>query len=264
MNTVTRLSSPSLATRRLPHAAQPWSTSKPVSSPSRRCMCSSPTSSLGFSSMRSKRPSRSKLEAVESSATTQLNRSCLRPIPVSQLAAPSRSSSITQPQSFSALLRSSPRSGRGASYNFNRSASYSTSTKGQPSGSSSSYGSPTTFLAALAALSLAYNLYLLNAPTTASSSPSYTYSSPKLPFDYGTRSDFQSAISELKQYFASTNGGKWEDHVSEDDEELTRRGFDENGHMKSADGLKPSVVVWPTSTEDVVQIVKAKKKRKNH
>lgn len=192
-------------------------------------------------------------------------RTGLRPQPVSQLALPSRSSRLSQPKSFSALLRSSPASCRGASLVLNN-RSFSSSSRSTNAADSrvasiaAERGSNGLgrLAAAIAAFSIAANLYLLYGKPTSSSGQDgvYSYSNPSLPHKYGSATDFNKAIDELKAYFAKATGVGWQDNVSQDESELERRGFDENGHRTDSEGMRPSVVVWPRSTEDVVQIVK--------
>ncbi|KAI0701556.1 FAD-linked oxidase-like protein [Cerioporus squamosus] len=64
---------------------------------------------------------------------------------------------------------------------------------------------------------------------------------------YGSPEDFKAAIEELRKLFPD------EDAVTTDVEDLEEHGFSENDYHP---GSKPSVVVYPTSTEDVVKIVK--------
>ncbi|KAI0357321.1 hypothetical protein OH77DRAFT_1422154 [Trametes cingulata] len=71
--------------------------------------------------------------------------------------------------------------------------------------------------------------------------------SAELNSKYGSPDDFKKAIEELKQAFPD------EDTVSTDPAHLEEHGFSENDYHPSS---HPSVVVWPSSTEDVVKIVK--------
>ncbi|KAI0632542.1 FAD-linked oxidase-like protein [Trametes polyzona] len=64
---------------------------------------------------------------------------------------------------------------------------------------------------------------------------------------YGSPQDFQKAIEELRQTFPA------EGAVTTDVEDLEEHGFSENDYHPSS---HPSVVVYPSSTEDVVKIVK--------
>lgn len=95
----------------------------------------------------------------------------------------------------------------------------------------------------------------LDGPAAAVRSGDYLYGEPRLPFSYGTKQDFEAAIEELKAYFTS-QGEVWEDHVTTDEDELERRGIDENGHRSSSEGTKPSVVVYVRDTPDVQAVVR--------
>ncbi|KZT09513.1 uncharacterized protein LAESUDRAFT_646124 [Laetiporus sulphureus 93-53] len=70
---------------------------------------------------------------------------------------------------------------------------------------------------------------------------------------YGTPQDFQKAIAELRQTFPSANA------VSTDPDELHVHGHSENDYHPDS---PPTVVVYPTCTEDVVKIVKIANKYK--
>lgn len=66
----------------------------------------------------------------------------------------------------------------------------------------------------------------------------------------------------MKGYFSKTTAGEASGEgvgdfvIDQDQDELRRHGFDENGHDEHV--LAPSVVVFPRSTEDVVEIVKVR------
>ncbi|RPD77337.1 hypothetical protein L226DRAFT_532147 [Lentinus tigrinus ALCF2SS1-7] len=77
--------------------------------------------------------------------------------------------------------------------------------------------------------------------------------SAELNSQYGSQEDFRNAIEELKRLFPE------EDTVTTDAEHLEEHGFSENDYHP---GSKPSVVVYPSSTEDVVKIVKTAVKYK--
>ncbi|EPQ31606.1 uncharacterized protein PFL1_00939 [Pseudozyma flocculosa PF-1] len=208
--------------------------------------------------------------ASSSSSAASTFNGCLRPLPASQLASPSRCASISQPQTFSALLRSHPGPSRGATLILsNRSFSSSSSSKRPhaeqrgPRAATLAAAPPYgRIAAAIAALSIAANLYLLSNPSSPPSSArsnnagAYLYANPTLKHEYGSAADFTRGIQDLKAYFAKETGGAWQDHVSQDDDELERKGYDENGHRVDSEGMRPSVVVWPRHTEDVVEIVK--------
>ncbi|KAJ9477684.1 D-lactate dehydrogenase [cytochrome] 1, mitochondrial [Pseudozyma hubeiensis] len=95
----------------------------------------------------------------------------------------------------------------------------------------------------------------LDGPTAAKPIAGYAYDDPHLPFSYGSKEDFEAAIEELKAYFTS-QGEDWDDHVTTDDDELERRGIDENGHRSSSEGTKPSVAVYVRDTPDVQAVVR--------
>ncbi|PPQ68693.1 hypothetical protein CVT24_007578 [Panaeolus cyanescens] len=67
---------------------------------------------------------------------------------------------------------------------------------------------------------------------------------------FGSPEEFALAIIELKETFAESSGNVT---VSDDPDELHNHGFSENDHHP---GVNPSVVVYPSCTEDVVKIVK--------
>ncbi|PWZ01081.1 hypothetical protein BCV70DRAFT_199440 [Testicularia cyperi] len=128
-------------------------------------------------------------------------------------------------------------------------------------------------LLALAAVSVGANLYMWssradsssrdNAGGKASSSSDYSYNDPQLSFHYGSKQDFEKAIAELKAYFSkSSANGSWEDHVSTEEDDLERRGLDENGHRSSAEGTMPSVVVFARDTPDVQAVMRISNKYK--
>ncbi|KAI0691286.1 FAD-linked oxidase-like protein [Cerioporus squamosus] len=71
--------------------------------------------------------------------------------------------------------------------------------------------------------------------------------SAKLNSQYGSPEDFKKAIEELRQFFPG------EDAVTTDVEDLEAHGYSENDYHP---GSRPSVVVYPSSTDDVVKIVK--------
>ncbi|KAJ3712152.1 FAD-linked oxidase-like protein [Lentinula raphanica] len=64
---------------------------------------------------------------------------------------------------------------------------------------------------------------------------------------YGSPEDFQQAIEELKKIFTD------KDAVSTDPEDVYNHGFSLNDYLP---GISHSVIVYPSSTEDVVKIVK--------
>ena len=121
----------------------------------------------------------------------------------------------------------------------------------------------------LLAIGLGANAFYLSRQTSASKSskinldgpPShldvanYPFESPRLPFSYGTASDFSLAIEELKSYFTS-QGEQWDDFVTTDEDELERRGVDTNGHRSSSEGTKPSVAVYVRDTPDVQAVMR--------
>ncbi|KAJ4480161.1 FAD-binding domain-containing protein [Lentinula aciculospora] len=78
-----------------------------------------------------------------------------------------------------------------------------------------------------------------SSPLTPSSSPT------KL--QYGSAEDFDKAIEELKRIFSA------EDTVSTDPEDVYNHGFSVNDYHP---GISHSVVIYPSSTADVVKIVK--------
>ncbi|SNX82406.1 related to D-lactate dehydrogenase (cytochrome) [Melanopsichium pennsylvanicum] len=121
---------------------------------------------------------------------------------------------------------------------------------------------------ALLAIGLGANAYYLSRQSSNSStklnldsvpstttSACYTYTDPQLPFSYGTKADFEAAIFELRSYFTS-QGEEWADWVTTDEDELERRGLDENGRRSSSEGTKPSVVVYVRDTLDVQAVVR--------
>ncbi|KAN0061449.1 D-lactate ferricytochrome c oxidoreductase [Thecaphora frezii] len=241
------------------------------SAASRRHLSHTPVNTGATSSPASASSSSSSASSTsQSTARSSLN-SSLRPLPASQLAAPSRCASISQPLSFSALLRSSPGPSRGATLVLgNRSFASSSSSQRPQNDHAGSRAATLTatapyygrIAAAIAALSIAANFYLLSPSSSGSDSGAYLYSNPRLKHEYGSTADFDKAISDLKSYFAQETGDSWKDHVSQDETELERRGFDENGHAANSESTRPSVVVWPRNTEDVVEIVRIANKYK--
>ncbi|TKY85108.1 hypothetical protein EX895_006188 [Sporisorium graminicola] len=95
----------------------------------------------------------------------------------------------------------------------------------------------------------------VDGPAAAVHSGDYPYDAPRLPFSYGTKQDFEAAIEELKAYFTA-QGEDWNDHVTTDEDELERRGIDENGHRSSSEGTKPSVAVYVRDTPDVQAVMR--------
>ncbi|SJX61091.1 related to D-lactate dehydrogenase (cytochrome) [Sporisorium reilianum f. sp. reilianum] len=95
----------------------------------------------------------------------------------------------------------------------------------------------------------------LDGPAAAIRGGDYPFDSPRLPFSYGTKQDFEAAIEELKAYFTA-QGEDWDDHITTDEDELERRGIDENGHRSSSEGTKPSVAVYVRDTPDVQAVMR--------
>lgn len=136
---------------------------------------------------------------------------------------------------------------------------------GSASGSASATaGSYRNLALGLLAVGLGANAYYLfqrdsklqlDGPKAVISSGEYSYSNPQLPFEYGSKQDFEAAIEELKAYFTS-QGEAWDDFVTTDEDELERRGLDENGHRSSSEGTKPSVAVYVRDTPDVQQVIR--------
>jgi D-lactate dehydrogenase (cytochrome) len=73
---------------------------------------------------------------------------------------------------------------------------------------------------------------------------------------YGTREDYHEAIKEIHGLYTSRGH---EDRVSTDEEDLESHGVSDWSHHESA---RPTVVVWVTSTEEVVEVVKVAKKHR--
>ncbi|EST06367.1 FAD-linked oxidase, C-terminal [Kalmanozyma brasiliensis GHG001] len=99
------------------------------------------------------------------------------------------------------------------------------------------------------------NKISLDGPTDLPGSEGYPFAEPRLPFSYGSKQDFEAAIEELKSYFTS-QGEDWDDHVTTDEDELERRGLDENGHRSSSEGTKPSVAVYVRDTPNVQAVIR--------
>ena len=95
----------------------------------------------------------------------------------------------------------------------------------------------------------------LDGPAATIKNGNCIYSDPQLPFSYGSKQDFEAAIEELKAYFTS-QGEAWDDFVTTDQDELERRGLDENGHRTSSEGTKPSVAVYVRDTPDVQAVIR--------
>lgn len=138
----------------------------------------------------------------------------------------------------------------------------------KPVSEAASTNTARNLLLAIAAVSIGTNLYLgtrkTNAPSV-SPSPSpngYAYKDPQLRYQYGSKEDFLKAIEEIKTYFANATGEPWDDHVSLDEDEIERRGTDENGHMGSSEGTKPSVIAYVRDTPDVQAVIKIANKYK--
>ncbi|KAI0669124.1 FAD-linked oxidase-like protein [Trametes maxima] len=111
----------------------------------------------------------------------------------------------------------------------------------QPKGSSSS--APLAF-AVGSVLSGALGYYLA---TSAKDEPEGGRAGVQFNTKYGSPEDFKRAIEELRLAFSD------EDAVTTDVEDLEVHGFSENDYHPSS---HPSVVVFPSTTEDVVKIVK--------
>ena len=122
----------------------------------------------------------------------------------------------------------------------------------------------------LLAIGLAANAYYLSRQNVAADSNTsssalklvrsardndYAYTDPQLPFSYGSRQDFESAIEELKAYFTS-QGEAWNEFVTTEEDELERRGLDENGHRSSSKRTRPSVAVYVRDTPDVQAVIR--------
>ncbi|SAM76458.1 related to D-lactate dehydrogenase (cytochrome) [Ustilago bromivora] len=95
----------------------------------------------------------------------------------------------------------------------------------------------------------------LDGPAATIKNGNYVYSDPQLPFSYGSKQDFEAAIEELKAYFTSQSEA-WDDFVTTGQDELERRGLDENGHRTSSEGTKPSVAVYVRDTPDVQAVIR--------
>ncbi|TFK85448.1 hypothetical protein K466DRAFT_566602 [Polyporus arcularius HHB13444] len=77
--------------------------------------------------------------------------------------------------------------------------------------------------------------------------PERNRASAELNTQYGSPQDFKKAIEELRTLFPD------EDAVTTDVEDLEAHGYSENDYHPCS---QPTVVVYPTSTDDVVKIVK--------
>ncbi|RDB30391.1 D-lactate dehydrogenase [cytochrome], mitochondrial [Hypsizygus marmoreus] len=106
-------------------------------------------------------------------------------------------------------------------------------------------GGSTSLLIALASITSGIVGYTL-AQTSTKSGSKLIVSSQKA--QYGTQDDFKEAVWELRRTFAGR-----EDAVSTEAEDLQMHGFSQYDYHPAS---SPSVVVYPASTEDVVQIVK--------
>ncbi|KAH9925357.1 uncharacterized protein BXZ73DRAFT_49969 [Epithele typhae] len=131
------------------------------------------------------------------------------------------------------------------------SSSSSSSENPQGSTSNSSPASAPLAFAAGAAVSGALAWYLASSPA-----PQTTGAPGPIVFNdtYGSAEDFRRAIAELRTFFPED-----EDAVSTDPAHLEEHGYSENDYLP---GSWPSVVVYPSSTEDVVKIVKTAVKYK--
>ncbi|KAI0366688.1 hypothetical protein BV20DRAFT_1002077 [Pilatotrama ljubarskyi] len=97
------------------------------------------------------------------------------------------------------------------------------------------------------ALSGAFAMFYLATSGNDDEATQRNRASSELNSKYGTPDDFKKAIEELRRAFPD------EDTVSTDPAHLEEHGFSENDYHPSS---HPSVVVYPSSTEDVVKIVK--------
>ncbi|RDB27372.1 D-lactate dehydrogenase [cytochrome], mitochondrial [Hypsizygus marmoreus] len=113
--------------------------------------------------------------------------------------------------------------------------------------SSAGPSSSSTLLIALTSIASGVVGYTLSQTLSKPESKPIVVASTQKP-QYGTANDFKQAISELRRTFAGR-----EDAVSTDPDELRIHGFSEYDYHPAS---FPSVVVYPTSTEDVVRIVK--------
>ncbi|KAG9308317.1 FAD-linked oxidase-like protein [Chiua virens] len=124
------------------------------------------------------------------------------------------------------------------------------------SGTSAPSRTTSSFPVLLGALTCALIGYTIGSSTTLPSSLAFLgLGRQQVPTDdepiYGTPADFQKAIQELRQAFS--DGDQNSGIVSTDPEDLRVHGFSENDYHP---GALHTVVVYPTSTEDVVKIVK--------
>jgi D-lactate dehydrogenase (cytochrome) len=73
---------------------------------------------------------------------------------------------------------------------------------------------------------------------------------------YGTKQDYMTAIREIEGLYMARGLG---DRVSTDVEDLETHGVSDWSHHEAA---RPTVVVWVTSTDEVVEVVKVAKKHR--
>ncbi|KAF8965864.1 FAD-linked oxidase-like protein [Flammula alnicola] len=88
--------------------------------------------------------------------------------------------------------------------------------------------------------------------------PNRSFPSSSTP-QFGSPEDIKNCIAELRSTFASEGAGGGEEKVSTDPDDLHTHGFSPSDHYPD---MAPSVVVYPTSTEDVVEVVKIATKYK--
>ncbi|KAJ3777680.1 FAD-linked oxidase-like protein [Lentinula raphanica] len=86
--------------------------------------------------------------------------------------------------------------------------------------------------------------FLANKPRAHEDTPGDTPMKPR----YGSQEDYAQAINELKKAFAGD-----EDAVSTNSDDLYSHGFSVNSYHP---GASHTVIIYPTSTEDVVKVVK--------
>ncbi|KAM5538581.1 hypothetical protein V8D89_007610 [Ganoderma adspersum] len=118
-----------------------------------------------------------------------------------------------------------------------------------PQPQSSSLNAPLAFVIGSAFSGAAAYFYATSQPDAASS----TAAGAELNNKYGTPEDFKKAIEELQQLFPG------DETVTTDPIALEEHGMSVNDYHEASN---PSVVVFPTSTEDVVKLVKVAGKYK--